>query len=472
LNAGPRIIDVAPTLPVYGQAVRTAPLLLALLMALAAALPAAAFGRERLDTRVFARVGLPGYPEPVAIGPDGLVYVGTNRSSVGRDANADLPSQVLVHDHGGRLVRRERIRGQDLSREHGIQGLAFDGSGLLYALDRSAVRPRVIVIDPGTGRQRDYATFADVPPCGPTRRTNCSAGSADRPAGPDYATFARDGSLYVTDIDQALIWKVPRGGGRARVWFTDPLLDNPFGPNGIQFHRDGRTLRFAQTISGDPSDGGAGLLLDVAVKRDGRPGRLRRFWRSRPGDAVDGFAIARSGNVYVALALGDALALVSPARAEVTRYPATREANARLPVPYDGPASLAFQGRRLLVSNQSSVRSNPSSWAVFDVWAGERGIPLFRPVIAPPARRPKIRLTVTVRAGTSSRFRRVAFVVTVGRGARRRAVRGARITLAGRAVESDRFGRASLRVPVQLLAHARARATARGLRARVSRVKT
>jgi sugar lactone lactonase YvrE len=440
---------------------RATPALLALLLAVAAALPAVAEGRRaQLDTRVFARVGPPGYPEPVAIGPDGLVYVGTNRASVGPAAVADAPSQVLVYDQRGRLVRREVIRGQSLTREHGIQGLAFDGSGLLYALDRSAARSRVIVIDPGTGKQRDYATFADVPLCGAARRRNCSASTVDRPAGPDYATFAPGGALYVTDIDQGLLWKVPRGGGRARVWFTDPLLSGAFGPNGIQFHRDGRTLRFAQTISEAPQDGGAGLLLDLPVKRDGRPGRLRRFWSSRPGDAVDGFAIARSGNVYVALAVGDAVALVSPAGDEVTRFPATAADNARLPVPYDGPASLAFRGRRLLISNQSALRSDPSSWVVFDVWAGERGIPLFRPVVAPRARRPRIRLSVMVKTG-----RRLAFRATVGRGPRRRAVRGATISFAGRSVGTDRRGRASLRLRRSGPAHGRARATARGLRA-------
>ena len=276
----------------YGPVMRATPALLALLLAAAAALPAVAEGRRaRFDTRVFAAVGTPGYPEPVAIGPDGLVYVGTNNASAGAAA-------VLVYDLRGRLVRREVIRDQGLTREHGIQGLAFDGSGLLYALDRSAAHSRVIVIDPATGKQRDYATFSDVPLCGAARRRNCSASTVDRSAGPDYATFAPGGALYVTDIDQGLIWKVSRGGGRARVWFTDPLLNSPFGPNGIQFHRDGRTLRFAQTISGAPGDRAAGLLLDLPVKRDGRPGRLRRFWRSRPGDGVDGFAIARSGNVY------------------------------------------------------------------------------------------------------------------------------------------------------------------------------
>lgn len=441
------------------------PFLACLALALAALpLASASAARELLNTRVFTRVGPPGYPEPVAVGLDGLIYVGTNRA-VSPDRRSTAPSRILVYDHNGRLVRAEVIRGQDLERPHGIQGLAFDGSGLLYALDRAAGRPRVVVIDPGTGSQRDYASFADVPVCTPGRRTECSAATADRPAGPDYAAFASDGSLYVTDIDQGLIWRVPPGGGRARVWFTDPLLDGPFGPNGIQVGRDGRTVLFAQTISPAAQDAGAGLLLELKVKGGDRPGRLRRFWRSRPGDAVDGFAIGRSGRVYVALSVGDALAVVSPAGREVARFPASAAANALLPVPFDAPASLAFLGRRLLVTNQSALRADPRSWAIFDVWAGERGIPLHRPVVAPVGRRPRIRLTVTPASVPPGVSRRFAFRATVGRGERRRGVSGARIAFAGRRLLTDRGGRASLRIWLSNRSHRRARVSRRGLRA-------
>ena len=48
-------------------------------------------------------------------------------------------------------------------------------------------------------------------------------------------------------------------------------------------------------------------------------------------------------------------------------------------VRWDGPGSVAFLGRRLLVTNHSPLLGNPDSWAVFDVYAGERGLPLYRP---------------------------------------------------------------------------------------------
>ena len=46
-------------------------------------------------------------------------------------------------------------------------------------------------------------------------------------------------------------------------------------------------------------------------------------------------------------------------------------------LPLDGPASAAFRGRRILFTNQSTG-GNPLSWAVFDLFAGERGLPLYR----------------------------------------------------------------------------------------------
>jgi sugar lactone lactonase YvrE len=252
-------------------------------------------------------------------------------------------------------------------------------------LDRSR-RARVVLFDPRTGRQRDYATFRDVPRCAAGRRTDCSATARDRPAEPDYLAFAPDGAAYVTDIEQALIWRIPRGGGRARVWFTDPRLEGAgdFGPNGIQLLRDRRTLLVANTFfAGSP----AGGLWTVPIRRGGRPGRLRVLWRSRPGDGPDGVAVARSGNVYVALAGGNAVALVSPRGREVARTSArvARGSGGRQ-VPVAGPGSLAFAGRRLLVTNHCPVGCDPPAWAVLDVWAGEPGLALHRPVVAPGRR--------------------------------------------------------------------------------------
>jgi len=95
--------------------------------------------------------------------------------------------------------------------------------------------------------------FRDVPRClPPVLESDCSATTGDMPALPDFPVFAPDGTMYVTDAFQALIWRVPRGGGRAEVWLTDPGLESIFGPNGAQFMPDGRTLLFANTFRSRP----------------------------------------------------------------------------------------------------------------------------------------------------------------------------------------------------------------------------
>jgi sugar lactone lactonase YvrE len=355
---------------------------LALLASLACGGMALAGGRERLDITVFARVPAPGQPEPIAIGPDHRIYVGTNQQLHG---DRDVPSKIFAYTLGGKLVRSYVIKGQPLAGEHGIQGLAFDGRGRLFALDRSD-DPRVLVIDPKTGRQRTYAHFRDVPPCPATGGgEDCSATISDRAAEPDYAAFGPGGALYVTDIEQALVWRVPRGGGRPSVWLTDSRFESPFGPNGVQFMEGGRQLLLAVTgTRPDGPEAGAGALFEIPLQgRRGRAGEPEALWTSRPFDGPDGFAIARSGRIYLALAGTSQIALLSPSGEEINRVPPNPVANQQEEIPVDSPASVAFLGRRALVTNHSALAGNPESWAILDVWAGERGLPLHKPVIHP-----------------------------------------------------------------------------------------
>lgn len=357
----------------------------------AALLPAGAAvgqssGREYLDLRVFAKVPNPGQPEPIAIGRRGKVYVGTNQLGRG---DADAPSKVFVYSRFGQPLREYVIQGQELSEDHGIQGLAFNRRRKrLFALDRSA-EPRVIAINPRTGKQRTYAHFHDVPPCSTVPAgTECSATSSNAGAEPDYAAFGPGGALYVTDIEQALIWRIPPGGKSAHVWLTDPRLESIFGPNGIQFI-DRNTVLLAVTSTfpspADPPASGALFKIPLIGRGKAATG-LELFWRSRPGDGPDGFAIGRSGTVYLALAGASQVALISPSGQEVARIRAGPLENLQQEIPVDSPGSVAFLGRRVLVTNHSAIAGNPSSWAVLDLYAGERGLPLFYPRTRPRRR--------------------------------------------------------------------------------------
>jgi hypothetical protein len=403
---------------------------------LLAVLTAPAHAREPLDMRVFTKIGEPGQPEPVAIGPDHRVYVGTNQLGHG---DADAPSKVFAYSRRGKLVHEYELEGQPLDEDHGIQGLAFDHDGLLYALDRSA-DPRVVVLDPATGAQRVYARFRDVPPCGADGEDDCSDTQLDGPAGPDYATFASWGDLYVTDIDQGLIWRVPKGGGRPEIWLKDARLESVYGPNGIQFMADGRTLLFVNTAS-NPSAGNSltGRLYTVPVQPDGTAGELTQVWESMPLDAPDGLAIARSGNVYVCLAGTSQLLMLSPDFTELARTPPDPAANQSEEIPMDGPGSVAFFGQRLLVSNHSPIRGDPDSWAILDVFAGEDGLPLHYPRISKPG--------LLVEASFGKARRRLRVRVTRHLASATKPVRRARVRAAGIRRRTNRRGRVTFSLP-------------------------
>ncbi len=405
----------------------------------------------------------PGQPEGIAVDDDGTAFVGTSPKE-GGPGGRRRRSKVFAYDRAGRLQREYPITGQDLEEPfYGLVGMAFDGGGLLYAADIAP--PRIIRLDPRTGVQRTYASFEDVPPCrtAPPGR-QCSATEIDMAPLPDYPVFARDGTMYVTDLNQALIWRVPAGGGRGEVWFTDPGLETLFGPNGIQFQADGRTLLFVLSTFSNPlspvqrSSG----LYELPVRADGGPGELRQLWEAGMADVPDGFALGRSGRAYVALAgtSGNSIAVISPQGQEITRAPASESENQAMEVPFDQPASVAFLGRRLLVTNQSTFARNEASYAVLDVLAGEQGLPLFRPRL--PGVRPRLRVTVRPRRATAGRRTCFRFRVRRSRG---RPIRGSRVRFAGRSRATNRHGRARICVRFDRPGSKRGRVTKPGFRA-------
>jgi sugar lactone lactonase YvrE len=262
------------------------------------------------------------------------------------------------------------MRGQDLSTAHGVQVGTMGPSGRLYLLDKAP--PRVVRLDRATGAQRDYARF---------------------PAGavPNYCAWGPDGSLYVTDYEGGVIWRVPKGGGAPQRWLDAPALDGgPFGTTGIVLAADRRTLVIGQQSeaglgAGNPT---TGRLLTVPIQADGSPGPLKQLWESRPFDGPDGFAIARSGAIYVAALLANQLIVVNPDGTERERFPSTPLLGDNgSAVPFDAPSSVRFLGTRLMVANQSYVTGDATHQAILDVEAGEPGLPEF----IPPKPKPKHR---------------------------------------------------------------------------------
>jgi len=345
------------------------------------------------NPKLFAAFSGLEHPDPIAVSADGAtVYTGsfTTALSVLADRpppNLD-PSRVYALDAtSGQLKRTYPISGQALDKGHGLTGIALDAAGRLYVTDVNP--PRVLRIDPASGAQTTYATLTNKVPCGQGGPPgNCSSEDVqfgDRPPLPNGAAFGPDGSLYVTDTTQGLIWKIPPGGGSASVWYTNPALASYIGPNGIRLAADQRTLVFVHSNSQPPgaADGLQGAVYRLPIQADGRPGSIQLFWRGGTNEGPDSLAIAQSGNVYVAEA-GDGgrsgFVVLSPQgrviarrQAPVHRLSADRS--------YDTVADVAFVGTRAIFTNSANFSGNPVNMALFAYETGEPGLTVLKPAV-------------------------------------------------------------------------------------------
>jgi sugar lactone lactonase YvrE len=358
--------------------------------------------QARLEVRVLAHVPAPGFPASTVVAPDGTIYTGSFKSFTVPSAAG--PSKVFAYSPSGQLLRSYTVQGQTPGVADAVQVATMDRTGTLYLLDQSPAR--IIKLDPRTGAQTTWATFATLPACPTVPPQPCSDGSGGNPPEPDFAAWGPDGSLYVTDYNQALIWRVPPGGGPAKVWLTDSRFNGIIvGPAGIQLMPGGHALMVS--TGGGGTDPSTGKLYTVPIEPDGQPGQLKQIWESAPAEAPDGFALARSGNIYLSLVgpSGNAVVELSPLGSEIARVPQNAAANEMLAVPFDAPGSVSFDGDNVIVTNESSLNNNSADWALLEISAGEPGLP---PSL-PPASSPRItyRLRVSphrVRAGRRTTF--------------------------------------------------------------------
>ena len=357
--------------------VTTCGALVAVLLAGAALPVVAAKERPRWDTRLLALVGKPGFPARAYVAPWGRIYEGTYENPTG----GSKPSLVREYTGHGTLLRTWRVPGQNLSGGQGVQVATSDARGRLVLLDRDPAR--ALLLSTRTGRFRTYARFPDLTPCAPgATGPNCSPTVSDDPPVPNYAAWGPGGALYVTDYLQGVIWRVPPGGGKPKVWLADRRLDgNEFGTTGIVLKPDHRTLLVMQQSSAGGGDGNptTGKLYSVRIGRHAHPGTLHRLWESAPVDGPDGFWIARSGRIYVALAGSNQLAVIGPGGKDLGRFPASPTGDNGSSVPFDTPSSVMFKGTRLIVANQAFFGGDPTHQAILDVESRERGMPEFIP---------------------------------------------------------------------------------------------
>src|SRR4051812_37217845 len=423
--------------------------------------PAHAADRTKGSAQLFAPVPAPGAPEPVVIGPDGTVYTATLNAESG-DTKAS--SKVFAFTPDGKLKRTYDIKGQDLNAEHGLSGMAMDADGFLYI--GSLAPPGIYRLYPRTGEQTTYATLRDVPVCSDTVTTDCSRAMQDMKPWPDYIVIAPDGSIYETDSLQALIWKVPPGGGKGQIWLTDSRLQSligppAFGPSAMKLGPDHRTLWFT-TVEGPTGDGDptAGRIWRVAIHPDGTPGPLNQFYVAQSADAPGGMGFGKSGDVYVSLTGSNAIAQIGPDGKEKARFP-DPVTNMTFSPPLDGPIDVAFRGNSLLVANSGFVSNNASSFAILDVFVGEPGYDVLRPKIQAATGTPALRLSVVPKRVVTGKRTRMRFRVSDSAG---NGVGGARIRIGRTHVRADGNGRANAFVVVKHAGAKRATVRSNGYR--------
>jgi sugar lactone lactonase YvrE len=356
------------------------PLLNLSALSVALAFLAAPGAQARLGVHVFAAVQPPGYPADAVVAADGTVYAGTFKSFT--LALPGGPSKVFAFSPTGTLENIYTVAGQSAGTADAVQVSNIDRAGNLYLLDQSPAR--VLKLDPRTRVQTSYATFATVPGCSGPPNGGCTLGATGNAPEPDFSAWGPDGSLYVTDYNQDLIWRIPPGGGKAKVWFTSAVLNGLIvGPAGIELMPDRHTLMFDS--GGGGSDVATGKLYTLPILASGAPGSLHQVWESALGAAPDGIAIARSGNVYVAEVgpTGNNVVEIAPDGRQLAQVPANPVANELQTIPFDAPGSVTFDGNEILVGNQSSLLNLPQDMALLAVDAGEPGYPLSLPP-APP----------------------------------------------------------------------------------------
>jgi sugar lactone lactonase YvrE len=345
----------------------------AIACAAAASIWPAAAGAAFGDAKILAPFPAdPGFPEGVAV-RKGKVYA-AGAATFGT-AGAG-PSAVLAYDRGtGAQTARYDTVGESLPAEHANSSIAFDGEGRLYVLNTQLGVYRL-----DGGAQQPYSPpLPDLKPClPPVVNPPCSPTPADLPPLPNDIAFAPGGAAYVTDSMQATIWRIPKGGGPAKVWYQDGRFASPYiGTNGLRLSPNGK--RVFVTVSVDML--GAASVYSLP-RANPKPHRLRLFHRFAAGELPDGIAFGEKGVLYVAMAAPAApgVMLLRPngtMKARLTNPPGSPTS------PYDGPANIAFDGAgRILMSNHAPVTGVVTKqFSIVDTDVEDAGAPLFTPKI-------------------------------------------------------------------------------------------
>ena len=325
------------------------------------------------ETRVLTRVPYPGQPWGMFVGED-TVWA-TAPASYSEPEVEQWP--VWAYD---RRTGREKIDEAFRIPRPGpvlmaLAGMARDAQGRLYVVDMNGRILRTTVSSPG-GR-RTAEVYATIPSHGN------GAAYIPWPAGtgmsmPLDITFDAAGNAYITDVNFPVIWRVPPGGGEAQLWFVDPRLQGAhFGTTGARVAPDGRDLYFGMCLSTSPHTPLEGVIYRMPIDTP-TASAVTEVFRS-PDSCPLGLAFGASGKLYVSLFLANQVLVLGPGGTEERRFP-SKEANAGQEIPYDQPATLAFDGDGwLLVANTALTTPNSKNWAILKAFVNDTAAPLAEP---------------------------------------------------------------------------------------------
>lgn len=261
------------------------------------------------------------HPEGVAQGPDGSLYAGGEAGQIYR-----------IGDDGAVQVG---------TTDGFLFGIALDAAGNIFACDFG------------------NASLARITPSGDV--STVSHGTGARPMKvPNFAAFADDGTLFVTDsgswgADEGVIFRI-RTDGSTEVWSDDV----PAFPNGCCLTADGDALLVVESR--------ARRVVRLHLRDDGgasAPETVVELHGSQP----DGVALAAGGTMLIGCYRPDRLWRVDPdGRAEILAEDPDG-------VVLNQPANITFIGPNLDRIAVSSL----GGWSVMGADVGLTGLPLRYP---------------------------------------------------------------------------------------------
>ena len=268
------------------------------------------------DTNFLAAmpVGATTFPPTGPTYPEGIAVVGSRVITSGPanfgTAGNNSPSQLTIFSrHTGALEAEIQVVGEDLNQEHALSELYAKGNRL-YAPSTQLGLLGWTLQGASVEEQKQLST-----PFYPTS-AGCPADiRPGLPPLPNGVTVASDGTAYVTDALQGIVWRVQVGTGPVapEVLICDPALQGSgneglslFGANGIAV--DGDNLYVGVSFGPIDHMGPSSVIYKLSRSQPDELTAIASFQgvEVAPGlvipPIVDGLRIAPNGNLFAVLA--------------------------------------------------------------------------------------------------------------------------------------------------------------------------